>query len=218
MDSVLPNRSMVSGLEIRETQKHMPAHGPKMEANAKRGRSRHTDQARVPWSPRSSGDTRVSGGARPTRAPGEEMQAWEPGPCSTRSRRVGNKSKTKLQTHCCLQWNISLRLQTTEEPPLSYLGVCVDTVPASPPADSWSTGPGRGKVTTRPSWRERKINAETRKKKPRTAYSKQSRDKNPILKIQWKVKCWRKGNLTQFLKERKGVKWGETFIPTSGSV
>lgn len=217
MDSVLPNRSMVSGLEIRETQRHMPAHGPKMEANPKRGRSRHTDQARVLQSPRSSSDTRVPGGARPTRAPREEVQAREPGPCSTPSRRAGNKSKTKLQTHCCLQWNISSRLQITEEPPLSSLGVCVDTVPASPRADSWSTGPGRGKVTTRPSWRERKINAETRKKS-RTAYSKQSWDKNPFLKIQWKVKCWRKGNLTQFLKERKGVKWGETFTPTSRSV
>lgn len=103
MDSVLPNRSMVSGLEIRKTQRHMPAHRPKMEANPKRGRSRHTDQARVPWSPRNSGDTRVPGGARSTWAPREEMQAWEPGPGSTPSRRAGSKSKTKLQTHCCLQ-------------------------------------------------------------------------------------------------------------------
>ena len=73
MDSVLPNRTMVSGFKIGKTQSSMPAHGPKMEM---RGRSRHTDQARVPRSPRSSGDTRIPGGARSPWAPQEEMQDW----------------------------------------------------------------------------------------------------------------------------------------------
>ena len=212
MDSVLPNRSMVSGLEIRETQRHMPAHGPKMEANLKRGRSRHTDQARVPQSPRSSGDTRVPGGARPTRAPREEVQAREPGPCSTPSRRAGNKSKTKLQTHCCLQWNISSRLQTTEEPPLSSLGVCVDTVPASPRADSWSTGPGRGKVTTRPSWWERKINAETRKKNQNCLLKTVMRQKsNPKNKMKSQMLEKRKSNPISEREERG--KMGRNLYP-----
>lgn len=150
----------------------------------------------------------------------------EPGPCGhhkrrcrtgepgslTASRRAGNKSKTKLQTHCCLPWNISSRSQTTEEPPLSSLSVCVDTVPASPAADTWSTGLGRGKVTTRPSWRERKINAETRKK-PRTAYSKQSWDKksNPKNTIKSQMLEKRKSNPISEREERD--KMGRNLYP-----
>lgn len=137
----------------------------------KRGSSRHTEQANVLRSPRSSGDTRIPGGARPTWAPQRRCMTGEPGSPSL----PAEKQEVKAKQNCRLTAVFSeiLAQDRTEELPLSSLGVCVNTDPASPPADSWSTGLGRGKVTTRPSWQERKINAETRKK-PRTAYSKQS--------------------------------------------
>lgn len=105
MDSVLPNRTMVSGFEIGKTQRGMPAHGPKME-------KRQLQAHRASQRPAVSQEQRRhqdSGWSQAHMGTTEEMHDWGTRVTLTASRKAGSKSKTKLQTHCCLQWNISSR-------------------------------------------------------------------------------------------------------------
>lgn len=126
----------------------------------------------------------------------------------TTSKRTGNK--TELQTHCCFQWNVSQRLETKEEPPLSSLGIWTKS-PVSSLADTLiQPGPGRMDVTMGLSgWDKNKCR---NKSKAKATYStwlcrQNPNSKNPLKSLM--LKKWESGQISE--SEEKDEKVRKIF-------